>query len=102
MLQGNRDLRSGALERNKGGWGDVCVRANVREWKRSFGVYLSPEDFLQKERRIHFFHSQHVDKAILSKITDFFDSIALSRIFSFSAVKPPGEDTTAEENELAD
>jgi len=82
--------------------GCVCVR----EWKRykdPLGfIFPLKISFMKKERCIHFFHvSQHVDKATLSKITDFFDSIGLSHVFSFSAA-PPGEDTTAEENELAD
>lgn len=77
----------------------MCVRYTVREWKRykdPLGfIFPLKTSFMKKERHIHFFHTQRMDKAI-------FSQIALSRVFSFSAVNPPEEDITTEENELAD
>lgn len=85
--------------------GCVCERycERVEEIQGTFGLYLSPEDYLHEKRKTHPFLSQPTyGQSYTFTNYRFLRLYRLSRVFSFSAVKPPEEDITAEENELAD
>lgn len=83
-----------------------CER--VEKIHGSFGVYLSPEGFLhekrkKQKRRIRFFHSQTCSMWTELYFHKLQIALTLSSFLTFFCGEAPwNEDTTAEENELAD